>query len=486
MDAPPLVPHPDNRPYPWLARQDDGPSVVAGERYLIYQPFAGMCNQFSCLECAVALARTLGRTLVLPRWRPQYGHPWLCNSDAYFDVGALAELVSCIDLEEFAKRRSGKPAGAGVVLCRTHLEYNPTWSDPKGFELYPALQSLLQGLEYFHLVDDEAALRLGFGAAPPSPAAEAHTEAEAAAAAAARWEGFRSALAATGGGGGGLFGCGPRSSALFDDGSDDDDDDGGLSGLTETAPTPVAAPVPVTAPASTPVAAHPAHPAHPALPGTDAGGKAVSELRISLGRPLRGEREVRATWGAVGAEVLALDHAFNVVALPSVFDAGQRAVLHRALRPCARLREKLAGFLARVERPCLAAHVRRTDHWRLAQLMGDARFWPEIDQIATQIDELRLNRRLRAWLLSTDCDAEAEMARLRAVPSLVEAEPLTRGEDAVAVAVLHLWMCAGGRPLRGHYLLLATYCLLLTTYYLLGAPGPTSSLVRAAPCTRTS
>ena len=118
--------------------------------------------------------------------------------------------------------------------------------------------------------------------------------------------------------------------------------------------------------------------------------------------------------------------------------------------------------------------------------MGDARFWPEIDQIATQIDELRLNRRLRAWLLSTDCDAEAEMARLRAVPSLVEAEPLTRGEDAVAVAVLHLWMCADGRPLRGHYLLLATYCLLLTTYYLLGAPGPTSSLVRAAPCTRTS
>ena len=110
-----------------------------------------MCNQFSCLECAVALARILSRTLVLPRWRPQYGYPWLCNSDAYFDVGALHELVSCVDLEEFTKRRSGK-SSAGVVLCRTHLEYNPTWSDPKGFELYPALQSLLQGLEYLKLV----------------------------------------------------------------------------------------------------------------------------------------------------------------------------------------------------------------------------------------------------------------------------------------------------------------------------------------------
>ena len=151
---------------------------------------------------------------------------------------------------------------------------------------------------------------------------------------------------------------------------------------------------------------------------------------------------MRATWGGVGAEVLALDHAFNVVALPSVLDAGQRAVLHRALRPCARLREKLDGFLARVERPCLAAHVRRTDHWRLAQLMGDARFWPEIGQIAAQIDALRSTRRLRAWLLSTDCDAEAELATLRAVPRLVEAAPLTQGEDAVATAVLHLWMCA--------------------------------------------
>jgi len=357
MDAPLSVPHPDNRPYPWLVRQDDGLSAVAAgqERYLIYQPFAGMCNQFSCLECAVALARILGRTLVLPRWRPQYGYPWLGNSDAYFDVGALHELVSCIDLEEFAKRRSGK-SSAGVVLCRTHLEYNPTWSDPKGFELYPALQSLLQGLEYFQLVDDEAALHLGFAAAPaPSSAAAA---------------------------------------------------------------------------------------ASSAAGGEAAGGEAAGELRIALGRPLRGEREVRAMWGGVGAEVLALDHAFNVVALPSVLDAGQRAVLHRALRPCARLREKLDGFLARVERPCLAAHVRRTDHWRLAQLMGDARFWPEIGQIAAQIDALRSTRRLRAWLLSTDCDAEAELATLRAVPRLVEAAPLTQGEDAVATAVLHLWMCA--------------------------------------------
>ena len=156
----PLVPHPDNRPYPWLARRAQ--QTGAEERYLIYQPFAGMCNQFSCLQCSVALARILGRTLVLPRWRPQYGYPWFLDSDAYFDVGKLSALVSCIDLQEFARRREGKAAGAGVTLCRTHLEYNPTWSDPKGFELYPDLQSLLTELEYFHLVDGESSLRLGF------------------------------------------------------------------------------------------------------------------------------------------------------------------------------------------------------------------------------------------------------------------------------------------------------------------------------------
>jgi len=343
------VPHPDNRPYPWLAtrRDEDGDQPAAGnERFLIYQPFAGMCNQFSCLECCVAIARILGRTLVLPRWRPQYGYPWLKNSDAYFEVGGLASLVNCIDLEEFARRRAGKPAGEGVVLCRTHLEYNATWSDPKGFELYPALKSLLHDLEYMHLVDAESQLRLGF-----SPSSR---EGGAAAAAAAAGE----------------------------------------------------------------------------------------ELRVSLARPLRGEREVRATWGDVGAEVLALDHAFNVVALPSVLDAGQRAMLQDALRPCARLRARLDGFLGGVARPCLAAHVRRTDHWRLAQLLNDGRFWPRLDDFVHQIGATVAQRRLSAWLLSTDCDAADELARLRAVPRLAASEALTDGEDAVAVAVLHMWMCA--------------------------------------------
>ena len=69
-----------------------------------------------------------------------------------FDVEPLRKLVKTVTLEEFAQARAGSEPGAGVALYRVHLEYNPTWSDPRGFELYPALKSLLVDLEYFALI----------------------------------------------------------------------------------------------------------------------------------------------------------------------------------------------------------------------------------------------------------------------------------------------------------------------------------------------
>ena len=63
----------------------------------------GMCNQFSCLECAVALARLTGRTLVLPRWRPQYGFAWMGDTSEYFDVEALAPR-SRVDMASIWRR----------------------------------------------------------------------------------------------------------------------------------------------------------------------------------------------------------------------------------------------------------------------------------------------------------------------------------------------------------------------------------------------
>ena len=56
------------------------------------------------------------------------------------------------------------------------------------------------------------------------------------------------------------------------------------------------------------------------------------EHRIRLARPLRGAREISVQFGAIAQPVLALDHSFNTVALPSVFDAGERFAARSA--PC--------------------------------------------------------------------------------------------------------------------------------------------------------
>jgi hypothetical protein len=329
------VPHPDARPYPWLSSGSE-PTNDGTERYLIWQPFAGMCNQFSCLECAVAVARLTGRTLVLPRWRPQYGWDWCGATGDYFDVAPLTQLCKCITLEHFAEVRAVAADGEGVALFRLELASNPTWSE-QGFELYPKLRSLLDELEYFRLVDAESALRLGVAACQPdAPLAVAH------------------------------------------------------------------------------------------------------EARHRLAKPLRGAREVSAFFAQPHA-VLALDHAFNIVALPSVLDAGERALLLSALRPCGRLRAKLNAFAEeRIARPCLAAHVRRTDHWRLARLMGDASFYPAIAAFSRQIHEQLTSRKLRSWLLATDCTDDEELAALHAAASArVDRDPLFDGEDGGQHATSH-------------------------------------------------
>ena len=337
--------HPDGRAYPWLSSSTRAQRVlvdgeaVEDERFLIYQPFAGMCNQFSSLECAVTLARLTGRTLVLPRWRPQYGWPWLGETHEYFDASSLSQLTKCVTLDEFAQTRRHVSPGEGVALFRLELAYNPTWS-AKGFELYPALRSLLEELEYFNEIDKGGALRLGCSHGTP---------------------------------------C-----------------------------------------------------------------EHVRDERLTLARPMRGVREVAATFGGVAQKVLALDHTFNIIALPSVLDAGERQLLHDALRPCARLQAKLDHFsTSSVPRPCLAAHVRRTDHWRLAELMGDKRFWPGVHDFAAQIGQQMARRSIGSWLLATDCQEPAELEVLRALPGWVDHARLVEGEDGVAAAVLDMWMCAG-------------------------------------------
>ena len=87
--------------------------------------------------------------------------------------------------------------------------------------------------------------------------------------------------------------------------------------------------------------------------------------------------------------------------------------------------------------------MRRTDHWRLAKLMGDERFWPGIDDFVRQIEATMRDRRLRAWVLATDCDDAAELEVLQGAAGHVPCDALTAGEDGVAAAVLHMWLCIG-------------------------------------------
>ena len=156
-----MAPHPDGRPYPWLSCPS-APSSATEETYLVYQPFAGMCNQFSCLECAVALARITGRT---PCCRAG-GRNMVIRGAARRPITLSRRprsAVKCITLDEFAERRRCRH-GEGIALYRLVLEYNPTWSE-KGFELYPLLKTLLDDLEHFREVDKDG-LRLGCGRGP--------------------------------------------------------------------------------------------------------------------------------------------------------------------------------------------------------------------------------------------------------------------------------------------------------------------------------
>ena len=380
--------HPDGRAYPWLSTTTNQAisSGVSGqealqERFLIYQPFAGMCNQYASLESAVCVARVTGRILVLPRWRPQYGWPWLGSTSDYFDTMPLSKLVRFITLEDFASIRQGLKHGEGVALYRIKLAHNPTWTE-RGFDLYPALKSLLVDLEYFCEIDSamnaqDSALNLG---------------------------------------------CGNK-------------------GVPNSSISP------------------------------------ALEASITLEQPLRGVREIAAHFGDISHSVLALDHAFQVVAPSAFLDAGERANLLAALKPNSRLRGgprrpfiakasvapafrasmiwltfligshhagKLNAFMAeRVMRPCLAAHVRRTDHWRLAKLMADDRYWPSIQGFAAQIEDQMAKRELRTWILATDCQDASELAILHGVRGRTDYSELLQGEDGVAAAVLDMWACIG-------------------------------------------
>ena len=108
------VEHPDGRPYPWLSEPVDR---WPQSQFLIYREMSDqeLCVRLSRLEAAVAIARTLRRTLVLPTWL----YP---SADAHMDIHRLAQLVPIASIEECraALRLARRQPGESVAMCSVH------------------------------------------------------------------------------------------------------------------------------------------------------------------------------------------------------------------------------------------------------------------------------------------------------------------------------------------------------------------------------
>jgi hypothetical protein len=94
---------------------------VPSDRYLVWSPRcdeAHVACTLSGLEAATAVARTLSRTLVLPRVLTRDG-----TLDAVLELSRLHSLVRVVPREQLdaARARSGMQAGEDVALCRVSV-----------------------------------------------------------------------------------------------------------------------------------------------------------------------------------------------------------------------------------------------------------------------------------------------------------------------------------------------------------------------------
>ena len=83
-------------------------SSIKVQRYLVYQPQFGLCNQLRALHHAIAIAKVLGRILVIPDIVDNDGHGPIYKRDVLFD----SELIT--------------KALTGQCLCSTHLSILPS------------------------------------------------------------------------------------------------------------------------------------------------------------------------------------------------------------------------------------------------------------------------------------------------------------------------------------------------------------------------
>ena len=71
-------------------------SSIKIERYLVYQPQFGLCNQLRALHHAIAIAKVLGRILVIPDIVDNDGHGPIYKRDILFDSELITKALTGI------------------------------------------------------------------------------------------------------------------------------------------------------------------------------------------------------------------------------------------------------------------------------------------------------------------------------------------------------------------------------------------------------
>lgn len=69
-------------------------SIGNDEKYLLYQPQFGLCNQLRSLHHAIAISRSLGRTLVIPDFIDDNGKGSIYKRDILYDNEGLLQVLN--------------------------------------------------------------------------------------------------------------------------------------------------------------------------------------------------------------------------------------------------------------------------------------------------------------------------------------------------------------------------------------------------------
>lgn len=138
------------------------------ERYLVYQPQFGLCNQLRALHHAIAIAKVLGRILVIPDIVDNDGHGPIYKRDILFDSELITKAltgvlkhdgtsIGCITQETYNKLVSEDKAYLPSKILDLHIQFkqlSPSniYFENLGWKLPRVVATSLSGYKEEHWV----------------------------------------------------------------------------------------------------------------------------------------------------------------------------------------------------------------------------------------------------------------------------------------------------------------------------------------------